>query len=300
MKKDVFNFLIKRYPQIGLKIQRGMKGTEEYKNSVLRGIPLKSVSNDFSDEAADYIESVSTPVGVAEILFLKRRTDFETAIQKLAYKCEPTPIPESMGASVISGLINWEKINQHKKDYMDQGGEDWTEEFSRFTEDKKNYRDSIIILSSGAYSAVYVDQVNDYLKENGQNEILTEEEWIEKSITIRKYHELTHFISQRMFPEYKEAIQDEILADAIGLIAAFGRYPVELAKLFLGLEGKEYREGGRLQNYYFEQEPLDVQQRALAIIAALTDYLETGKKTMEQFNPLIQIFTSVSSMILPQ
>ncbi len=139
----------------------------------------------------------------------------------------------------ISGIINWEKINDHKARYIASGGTDWKEEFKRFTADRGNYRDTIILLSSGLYSAVPAKWVH-----------MDEKDWQERSVTIRMYHELTHFICRKLFPEKKDALRDEIYADCIGLIAAFGRYNASLAKIFLGIENEiTCRAGGRLEHY---------------------------------------------------
>ena len=50
---------------------------------------------------------------------------------------------------------------------------------------------------------------------------LNEDEWIEKSIIIRKYHELTHFVMRKTYPDDIDYIRDELIADCIGLICAF-------------------------------------------------------------------------------
>ena len=46
-----------------------------------------------------------------------------------------------------------------------------------------------------------------------------------------------------------------MIADLIGLVAAFGDYDVHLAETFLGIEGERFREGGRL-SYYTDPEHL--------------------------------------------
>ena len=71
---------------------------------------------------------------------------------------------------------------------------------------------------------------------------------------IRKHHELTHFVCRTLFPEDIEAVRDEILADLIGLYAAFGHYEPAWARRFLGLEADGVREDGRLRHYVTEQE----------------------------------------------
>lgn len=222
-----------RYPQLSLPIRAGMKETEQYRNSVLRGQPT-GLDPVFSFSEKDDLTEIDTPAGPAEILFLSEREDFEHAIMALAYRCEPHAIPRSMGATALSGLINWEKIRPHMTS---------DEEFARFTSVKSNYLDTIIILSAGEYSAVPASEMG-----------LAPEEWISRSIEIRKYHELTHFVSQRLFPENKEAIRDEVIADMLGLYAAFGTYDTAAARRFLGTEGPSYRKGGRLENYSGEKD----------------------------------------------
>lgn len=54
---------------------------------------------------------------------------------------------------------------------------------------------------------------------------------------------------RKLYPDDISFIRDELIADCIGLIAAFGYFDVRLLKLFLGIENDIYREGGRLQNY---------------------------------------------------
>ena len=78
---------------------------------------------------------------------------------------------------------------------------------------------------------------------------MQEEEWIQRSVRIRLYHELTHFICRKFWPEKKDALRDEIYADCIGLVAAFDDYDTYLAKLFLGIDKEQYRKGGRLEHY---------------------------------------------------
>lgn len=198
---------------------------------------------------ADRLESFSTPAGEAEILFLASRADFEHALQALAYRCEPKPVPASMGASAISGLIDWGKLHAHEDD------------FNEFISDKKNYLSSLIVLSSGEYSAV-----------SARSAGFGEAEWLEKSVTIRRFHELTHFISGRLFPQNKEALRDEVTADLIGILAAFGHCREDLSALFLGIEGEKYRPGGRLENYVGADALESEAQRARTLISELSAF----------------------------
>lgn len=215
--------LSEMYPQILFPIESGMYNTDEYKNVCLRGFKCDR-KPDFIFSNQDTLEIIDTEAGPATILTLRCREDFVHMIQCLSYKCEPTEIPDSMGASTIIGLNNWDKV---------RAGED-------------NYKDMIIVLSSGNYSNVSATDVS---RATDGKLKLSDDEWIEKSIIIRKYHELRHFVDRRLRPDDIDVLRDEINADRDGLIAAFGYYDTDLARLFLGIEGTEYRQGGRLENY---------------------------------------------------
>lgn len=254
--KHPINIVAKKYPQMTLPIKNGISSTEEYKNVVLRGSEPTS-EPDFSFDERDTFEVVSTPAGDVDVLTLYNREDFEHCIKSLAYRCENKEIPKSMGASTIIGLINWEKIRAHEDD------------LDAFLSDKKNYLDTIIVLSNGSYSNI----------ETPDN--MSRDEWLEKSLCIRKYHELTHFFSRNRYPENKDEIRDEILADMMGIVAAFGYYDTSLARKFLGIEGKTYREGGRLQNYVKEGLADEVIEKADRLISVFDEGI---KKMSVQFD----------------
>lgn len=104
----------------------------------------------------------------------------------------------------------------------------------------------------GPYSNTAADAASEALGVS-----LSEDEWTEKSDDIRKYHELTHFVCRKLFPERIDAVWDELVADAAGIFAAFGRYSRSLEELFLGIEDDKYT-GGRLENYLNEGEDTGV------------------------------------------
>ena len=240
MKPHIITILAGRYPQLLLPIGEGVRETEAYKDAVLRGKPL-SGEPDFSFSPEDRLSLEQTPAGEAEVLYLAERSDFEHAMRALAYRCEAAEILPSVGATTIRGLINWEKIRRHQQEYQEQGGENWNLEFRRFTADKRNYTDTLILLSEGEYSAVPASELG-----------LDEKSWRESSVCIRKYHELTHFVCRALFPEDIDAVRDEILADLVGITAAFGKYDAAMARRFLGIQAGTVREGGRLRHYVEE------------------------------------------------
>jgi len=268
--------LAPQYPQLCLPIAHNERETEEYKECVLMGEPVRrEPAFSFSEE--DELSEVSTPVGEARILVLANREDFVHAYRALACRCEPEEIPDSVGAVTVQGLINWGKIRQHQEEYLAAGGSDWDEEFGRFTSVKSNYRDSFILLSTGNYSDIPAAAVG-----------IGEQEWKAKSLTIRKYHELTHFICRAKYPQDIDAIRDEVVADMIGLVKAFGEYDTGLAKTFLGIEGESFRDGGRLAHY--AKDDLDgAMRRANGLIDSYAEKIRGRDKT-DVFALLLSLF----------
>ena len=100
----------------------------------------------------------------------------------------------------------------------------------------------------------------------------TEAAWLEHSDTIRRYHELTHVICRRLCPGDVAPIRDELVADAVGLTAAYGRFDPAVEKLFLGIRDGRYT-GGRLGNYTDTPE---------ALVGAVCAALEHIRATVEK------------------
>ena len=268
MTEHILERLSRRYPQLLLTISDETRHGEEYKNAVLRGIELTGTP-DFSLSDKDSFELVETPAGTVEVLTLADRADFEHCIRALAHRCEAVELPKTMGASTISGLINWEKIRRHEEEYLAAGGDDWDEEFARFTSVRENFRDTLIVLSRGPYSAVSAERA-DY----------AEEKWLDLSLTIRKYHELAHFVSRRLYPDNQDAVRDEVLADMNGVIAALGQFDAHLTGLFLGVENGEYI-GGRLENYVPRGELSAAVERVRKMLAVLDAEYSGASKPFE-------------------
>ena len=265
------------YPQLSLGVIEGMSQSEEYRNIVRRGIMPEELSFPFELSGEEDEYTLRTPCGEVNVLYLPDRSIFEYFIKVLAHRNEPVELPASMGASLISGINSWRKIYAHKEEYEKSGNTDWDEEFNRFISVKENYKDTVLIVSKGYYSALKPECID-----------MESDEWIDKSKTIRIYHEISHFISRRLFIENKEALRDEIVADAIGFIAAFGYYDKTLAEKVLGIENKELNRNGRLVNYVSEEELEESVKRAHKIIDALDEYIKS-KDIDDVFDLLLDI-----------
>ena len=271
------NKYLYNYPQLSLGIQEGMSQSEEYRNIVRKGIMPDKLAFPFELSGEEDEYTIDTPAGEVSVLYLPDRAIFEYFIKVLAHRNEPVEIPLSMGASLISGINSWRKIYAHKEEYLQSGKDDWDEEFARFISVKENYKDTVLIVSKGYYSALKPEYIN-----------MNSDEWLEKSKTIRIYHEISHYISRKLFIENKEVLRDEIVADAIGFIAAFGYYDSLLARKVLGIDNEKFNRDGRLINYVSEEE-LDIYiERAHKIIDTLDDYFKS-RDIGDIFNVLLDI-----------
>ena len=258
MMISVLERLASEYPQLYLNPDTDTQ--ETYRRMVLRGEEpeAKSLAH-YRGDPADREELTETPAGSVRVVTLGNRQDFELALRGLmAAKDGPEAvIPESQGAAMLT-VFNWPRIHAHLALYPE---EERAAEFKRFTAVRENYVDMLVLLSRGPYSHVDAAAVGE-----------TEAAWLEHSDTIRRYHELTHVICRRLCPGDVAPIRDELVADAVGLYAAYGCFDPETEKLFLGIRDGRYV-GGRLENY------TDIPE---ALVGAVCAALERIRATMEK------------------
>ena len=78
---------------------------------------------------------------------------------------------------------------------------------------------------------------------------LDEDDWLRRSTTLRRAHECAHYETLRLFGGMVNHALDEIIADTIGQIAAFGNFSALRQRLFFGLESGGETCTGRLTFY---------------------------------------------------
>ena len=246
----VLEALAADYPQLYLDPDKDTQ--ETYRRVTLRGEePEKRSLAHYRGDAHDRLETADTPAGPVQVVTLGSRRDFELVLRSLmAAKDGPqAPIPASQGAAMLT-VFNWPRIRAHLAQFPEALR---SAEFKRFTSVRENYVDMLVVLSRGPYSHVDAEAMG-----------LPEEEWLALSDTIRRYHELTHVICRRMYPEDVDPVRDELTADAVGLYAAFGRFDPAMERRFLGIGEDGRYIGGRLENYTDEPE-----KQALSVCGAL-------------------------------
>jgi len=259
-QKQVIAGLAEEYPLLYLNPDKDDQ--ETYRRVVLRGEePERKDLSHYRGDPADRMETARTPAGEVRIATLGNRQDFERVIRGLmAAKEGPlTPVPPSQGAAMLT-VFNWPRIHAHLAAYPE---EERPMEFQKFISVKENYLDSLIVMSRGPYSHVSAETLG-----------LSEDRWLELSDVIRRYHEMTHFICRKKYPGNIRTIRDELIADAVGLYAAYGFFDPETEKAFLGIRGETYR-GGRLGNY--TGEPQRAAPAVCRALSALRQRVERSK-----------------------
>lgn len=263
--------------QLRFPIQEGISQTEAYRSATRKGVPVDGMT-----EATGLILTLPEKLqlmvhqslaGDIPVLLTGNRDDFVTLVQALTMRNEPKPVPASMGACMVAGFNNWDRIHQYRKQWSTQNPANcseasWAEEFQRLLPQKELYQDRFIILSDGPYSDVSASNIG-----------LSEPEWRRLSLTIRLEHECTHYFTRRLFDSMRNNLLDELIADYRGIVAATGYYRADWFLRFLGLESfPDYREGGRLQNYR-GQPPLS--DGAFKILQAL---VKAAAENLEHFD----------------
>ena len=201
--------------------------------------------------------------GVLPLLIAGTRADFEALVRAFTERSEPREVPASMGACFVKGLNNWDRVARYRREWEAANGtagddDAWREEMGRFAAQKARYQDRFVILSRGPYSGVSPEAAG-----------VPDAEWLERSLIIRAEHESTHDLTWRLFGIVRSHATDEIVADFVGLVRAFGFYPDGIARTLLGIEDlPRFRPGGRLGNYRGTP-PLD--DRDFAEVCRLAD-----------------------------
>lgn len=247
-EKGVFETMKTFLTQTAFPVQEGISQTQEYQAVTRKGILADKVPQ-ATGLILNHPERLQlflhpTLAGYVPIIISGERGDFISLIRAIVHRNEPVIIPGSMGAIIVSGYNNWDRIHRFKKEWkadnpFDFFDEKWKEEFQRLIKKKELYQDRFIILSNGPYSDIPS-------KEMG----LSDEEWRNLSIIIRREHECTHYFTRRLFSSMQNRLIDELMADFMGIVTGIGEYRTNWFLRFMGLESyPEYRKGGRLENY---------------------------------------------------
>lgn len=238
--------LRKRFVQLLFPVAEGVSQTEAYRAATRKGVRPEPPAPATAIRDPEGVELLLHPTvaGRIPLIVIRDRVDFVTLVRAFSERNEPASVPDSMGACIVAGLNNWDRVARYRERFEERSGARgdeaaWLAEFQRLAAQKPLYQDRFILLSRGPYSAVPPSAVG-----------RAEEDWLRLSLDIRREHECTHYFTCRVFGSMRNNLLDEIIADFAGLWRVFGGYDGDLALRFFGLEDHpRYRAGGRLESY---------------------------------------------------
>lgn len=249
-EEAIFTALQERFIQLRFPIREGISQERVYQSAARRGIVdhLPSIEEGLRLQHPEQLRIMvhDSLVGPVPVILPYGRIDFEMIVQALGQKNEPVPVPEAMGAAIISGLINWNRLRQMRVDWL-VGREDhpfaealWRQELvQHILPHRQLYQETFIILGDSFYSNISPESLN-----------LTEAVWRAYSQTIRLGHESTHFVMRQLGVARPNHMLDELVADFQGSVQATGRFQADWFLHFMGLENYPgCRETGRLALY---------------------------------------------------
>lgn len=209
-------------PQLRFPVRAGISQTEGYREATRRGRPVEEIAEatglDLPREDSIEIVLHETAAGRIPLLIVRHRPTFVLLLQALARRNEPEPVADSQGALMVAGFNNWSRVGELQRRWeasppAGRASATWAEEFRRIQERRELYQDRFILLSDGPYSGVPAADLG-----------LTDGEWRELSLTLRREHECTHYLTRRLLGSMRNNARDELIADCAGLSAATGRF----------------------------------------------------------------------------
>lgn len=274
---SVFETLKQYLVQFQFPVREGISQHPDYRAATLRGgaTDQMALATGLELEAPEALEIFiyQSPAGKIPVVVAPSRADFRSIAQALTTRNEPHSLPDSMGAAMINGLNNWDRIRRLQVDWLHQHPHgDWNRYFRQYILPNKSlYQDKLILLSKNAYSGIPASALG-----------LPEEQWITHSLAIRLEHECTHFFTLRYFGCMANHMHDELIADYMGITKAVGKFHAEWFLHFIGLEDyPRYRPGGRLENY------VGTPPLSSAAFEALTHLLKAAATQVEIFDHLL-------------
>jgi hypothetical protein len=126
----------------------------------------------------------------------------------------------------------------------------------------------VICLTKGGYSALSAESVG-----------MSGDEWMEKSASLRLYHECCHYFTLRALGGMKNHALDEIVADCAAQLAVFGHYSPSLQRKFFGLNEGRVSPSGRL-GFYLKKLPED----AVSLVCRKVDEALNGLESCLEEN----------------
>ena len=224
-------------------VEKGMSSTELYRDVVSRGKIYSNSDNLFITSDKDFMMHLDTRSEQIELIYMHNRADYERFIQVMAYRCEPVQIPDKSNVFVLNEVVNWEKIREHKKNYIRLGGNEWEKELDSFMGNRKNYTETVIIC--GPKPGETPEQSSESI-ESFQN-----------NAKIRLFQQLSSYISSKNNLKSSDKLTNRLVNDCAALILTTGQYDKDIAMSMVNIKNGECFDIAKLQKYITEGETIE-------------------------------------------
>lgn len=237
----LFAILKARIAQFQFPVRQNISQSSAYKAATLKGRFVKDSGLLLKEESSLTLDIHEGLVGGMPVLTVGNADDFYSVVRALRFKNEPVYLPQSMGAAMIQGLNNWDRLHAYREKWtLKNPFADWNAEFVKnVLPDKTIYQDKVIVLSRRGYSNI-----------PGKDLGIDQEKWLDISSEIRLHHEYAHYFTLRYFGHMANNMHDELVADYAGINKVLGKFNASWFLHFVGLRDyPDYKQGGRLENY---------------------------------------------------
>jgi uncharacterized protein DUF7005 len=255
--------LRRRLIQLRFPIEEGISATPSYLAAVRRGMCDRSVREPGVRFARPDLLRMfihPTAAGRVPVIVAGPREDFVSLVRALTCRNEPKPVPPSMGACIVAGYNNWDRVVALGSNFVS------------LIDQKSLYQDRFIILSSGPYSGVSAADVG-----------VPDGQWLETSFTIRLEHECAHYVTRQALGAMRNSILDEVIADYVGIVSATNGYRGDWFLRFLGLESPAVcRADGRIHTYRgapaLSDRAFAILQDVIRLVVRQLEAFDTGRR----------------------
>src|SRR5262249_16810494 len=114
-----FQALARRFPQLLFPIRNGISLTEAYRSATRRGIWPDAEPDPsgllLPEPGRVRLDIHRTIGGKIPTLIAPERSDFEDLVRAFSARNEPVAVPASMGACIVTGLNNWDRIHTYRR-----------------------------------------------------------------------------------------------------------------------------------------------------------------------------------------
>ena len=201
-REGAWPVLRKALVQLRFPVRAGMSREPAYEAATRSPAPVSDRVTPFCLQRPGglRIEIHATPAGRLPVLIAACRKDFESLVQALTKRNEPAPVPPSVGACMVAGYANVERLRRLKdrwwntQPFPTEVG--WRRKLRELLPQWELYRDRFVIASTTPYSAVPRADISASIPET----------WERLSLAIRIEHESMHYFTRRVVRVHEEPV----------------------------------------------------------------------------------------------